>query len=761
MPESRNNSPSFVGPPQKEHIDIIVTEYPAPLGGLLGIERQKKATDMAEAAEQQFSVSLANIQRLIGSCNPMQLLAHFGYYDQIIFNGSRKTEDYQPVEQNAIEWLQALILQVPEDQINANSLNQPSAKTLIDLNEELHKAKYGFAWKRLGRGSSKPNDSLAAELVRQHTAFVRNEGYPSQIKRMRRGVFSPIDEEFRQREGHSLSELDAALWRLTELFEQRLNADRAERHEILRQKSTPAIIEAFSKLIQQDPHRVASDMKSFAHDRDAVCCAVLNHIDSRNFRHFYFNAEEFQNLFERPVDLALCKKLLKNMSIGWGELKGLNPEHFILANPIWKKPLIAVGNDQYFLPIAGMVQSFGLDVLESALTDHPDLEKKYRSKARADFLEKSVEEIVRNTIPNGQVFRGLKWRDNSGREGETDILVILDSHALVLECKSGAVRDRARRGDFVALKQELKELIDEPSTQGKRFGDFILSNRSLMNLFDSQGVSHQINFSGLLRVTTVNVLLDYVGPVATQFGLLKETGIRSDSMSPVATLTLHELECVVEILNQPALIFHYFRRRAELEANCEPFSDEFGLLALYLASSFDIGDFEGRDHGRLTIPSLQQELEPYFMGKELGLARLKPAPKLTQWWKDMLEKFEQRKFLGWLEVSYTLLCTNFERQTEFEAQCEKLVEEVWSSLQGNRNDTCIMINGGKGSRVAIIGVVIGNQTREEARELVQDRIAMVVEQHNVNRLIAICISTTSDAYPYLAVYFHCPELEAP
>ena len=760
MLSGKGENPFLRGKPAKEHVDFVFHEQSDLFGGLQGADREMALAEIARNAEQQFSASLENIQKAIRIYNPFQLLAHFGYYDQLVLESAAENPEYEPVEQSAVEWLQALILQIPEEEINATLENEPDGRVLTELNKELHRAQKGFGMKRIGRKVSEPAVSHAAELIRQHTAFVRNEGYPSQIKRMRHAIFSPLDDEFEKREGIKLSEYDAALWRLTDFFKEKLDSDLLERRKILRHDSPAAIIAAFSTLIGEDCDVVAADMAHFSHDIEAVRRAITFFIDSRNYRHFYFKAEQFQSLFDRPVGLGVCKRILKGMSITWGALHNLNPEHLILANPVWKKPFIDVGNDSYFLPIVAMIQSFGLDVLENALEVHQDLKTKYRSRTRAEFLEKRVEELVRKAFGKGRVFRGLKWKDDEGKEGETDVLVVLDGHALVFECKSAAIRARAQRGDPAALKQELKQLIEEPSLQSRRFEEAVLAKRSKVKLVDVSGVSHEIDFSGLLRVTTVNVLLDYVGPVATQFRLLKDAGVHGETASAVATIALHDLECVLDILNRPALAFHYLRRRAELETNCEIIAiGELSLLALYLGTSFDLGDFEGAESHKLMVPNLNKELDPYFMGQELNVTAVRPSLKLTPWWKDMLEKFEKKAFPGWVEASYTLLCTSYERQSEFEKLCETLKEEVLTKSGIDHDNTCIMINGGKGGRVAIIGIAIGKQTREEARRLASDRISMVEDEYEAVRSLAICYSAAGLEYPYLGVYSHCPELE--
>ena len=608
-----NENPYLKGKSPKKHIPFVLKEED-PLRRLDEDQRKAVIKALGKSAQQEFTKHLQRLQMLVREYNPFQILAHFAYYDQLFLDGSGESHGYTPTEQSAVEWLQALVLQVQESDISRVLDEGPFGEPLLQINASLHAAFKGFGLMRLGRDTEETDSALAAELMRQHTAFVRNDGFPSQIKRLHREILRSLDAEFRAREGYSLSMLSEALWKLLKLLENRINDDFAMRRQVIGQSTAKQIIAKFAEITEQTPESVEKDMAEFSKDKQAVTAAVINWLDWRNFRLFYFKEAEFSSLFPPELDPETIRGILDDLSITLGGLSSGNPEHFILSNPVWTKPFISVGNGSFFFPFISMVQSFGLGMVEQALKKHSHLWAKYCSRVRAEFLEARTEEAVRKAFPMAQVFRGLKWTDDAdGLEGENDVLVLLDTHALVFECKSGRVRDRARRGDPAALKEELEKLIGDPSRQGKRFADYLLKKKAIIKLIDSKDVWHELDLRALLRATTVNVTLEYLGPVGIQHQLLRRSGLVSADAAPTATIPFHDFECILEILDSPPLAFHYFRRRAEIESANEIMTDEIGLLAMYLATSFDLGDFEGDETRKFVVPTMAEELTPDFM----------------------------------------------------------------------------------------------------------------------------------------------------
>jgi hypothetical protein len=428
---------------------------------------------------------------------------------------------------------------------------------------------------------------------------------------------------------------------------------------------------------------------------------------------------------------------------------------------VWTRPFFAVGGGSYYCPVIGLVQSFGLEIMEGLIRPHQDLWEKYGQEVRGRYLEDRTEALVRAAYPQAKVYRGLKWPGADGKDYENDVLVIIDNHALVFECKSGRVRALAQRGNPAAMKTEIEKIIGDPSRQGRRFAEYLLAQKRVVRLPDATGKMRELDLTSLLRATPVNITLDYVGHLGVQQRLLLSANLVSSDTALTATLPLHELENILELLDRPAISTHYLRRRSEIASANDMLAEENGMLALYLATGFDFGEAEGDPQHQFVVTGLGKKLDPYFRRKEFGKSVSKPTRRLRGWWSDLLAKFEAKQFPGWIESSHALLSVGYERQEQFEQLCKQLVRNVRTNWRDPlHNNTCVLIVGSPSWRTAVIYLVVKNQTREELHELVNDRMQRAVDSHGVKRAIVIATSAIERTYPYLGVYFHCAEMNA-
>src|SRR5262249_4858116 len=148
-------------------------------------------------------------------------------------------------------------------------------------------------------------------------------------------------------------------------------------------------------------------------------------------------------------------------------------DFLFLDNPVWVRPLIQVGPREFFWPMPELFHSFGIEMLESLIQSDEKLLKRYQDRIRPNYLEDEVAHLCKHAFPGSDVYRGLLWQDANGREGETDVLVLFDAIALIIECKSGRISKPGRRGAPERLQTEIRKLIEDAAKQSERFGEFL------------------------------------------------------------------------------------------------------------------------------------------------------------------------------------------------------------------------------------------------------------------------------------------------
>ena len=85
-----------------------------PFAALSDADRTAAIQNLAQHHSEVYASSLRRLNELCRRYNFFQLLAHFAYYDQLLLDFENENPAYSPVEQSAVELLQALILKIPE-----------------------------------------------------------------------------------------------------------------------------------------------------------------------------------------------------------------------------------------------------------------------------------------------------------------------------------------------------------------------------------------------------------------------------------------------------------------------------------------------------------------------------------------------------------------------------------------------------------------------------------------------------------------------
>lgn len=730
-----------------------------PFHGLTDEERLRLLSQIGKDARKQFEEACDKSSQLAEAVNPLQLLAHFSFYDQLI-SSPEHAEQYEPVSQPSVEWLQAMILRSALPKVEETLNTSPTPEVILEINKCLNMAEQAFMHMRLPEDRQPQAIEAAAEAIRSHTAFTRNEGRTSQLRRLHLEIFRPLDDAFRKREGFSLTDCADGLWKLVDAIEKRINQNLQVRQRIIRHSKPRAIIKAFAEYCNADPKAIAAEMSAYSSDRSSVRSAVWNWFDTDNFRFFFFRPEELRGLPLNETSADALISALERISHKFGDLKDTDPEKLFLDNPIWKRPLIALGEGRYYFPIPGVVQSFGIEILEELLSKHGDLRDRYLQKVRPTYLEANAEAMLRRFYPGARIWRGLKWKHLDGTTYENDLLVIIDSHALVLECKAGRLRSRALRGDPAALEAEIRKLIQEPSLQGQRFREFIASKRGIVHLVDSTGVTQEIDLRRILRTTLINITLDYLGWVGVNSQLLKSAGLLPQSAPLATTIPLHDVENILSVLDDHAASFHYLHRRGEISEHAYPLAGEDGMLELYLTSGFDFTGVADESNGQIHLLATGEPIKKYFLGLEKGSPIPKPGRRFVRWWVDMLAQFRQRGFPGWIEAAYILLCVSYEQQKAFEQSCNRVTKDTRLNWHGKHENHTIMLLSEPATKFAIAYIAVKNKPASEVRRLVTHLTRTLTSNHGADRILVITGSAADKVYPYLGAYFHSSELQA-
>lgn len=399
---------------------------------------------------------------------------------------------------------------------------------------------------------------------------------------------------------------------------------------------------------------------------------------------FTFTAEHCAASLADGTSVTQLQRVLDDLSFRFGDLAGENPEHLMMQSKIRTRPMIAVDEGTYFVPILGLFNSFFVEIIESWLRTHPDLKDRYHRR-RASYLEDSLNSLLVASFPGSIIHTGITWTDQSnGKTYENDCLVVCGPLAIVFEAKSERVDDVAKRGGIRTLEDHYETLVSEPAEQATRLAKLLEEGAGVTHFRTTSGGEFDLNLSSIRRALCVSVTLDWFPAATLCWKQLLEGDLVSRDARPAINVSLADLLVVLEVLESPARRLHYFWRRAEWESTVEYVGDEEDLLVYYLSGGLAILRKEdGSPIDGMMLYGNSQELHRYYMAEWMESEDLPPRPRriLSDWWSSIIGRIELIDQPHRWDIACVLLDLDYEGQVEFERQFDDVVQTV--SREGN------------------------------------------------------------------------------
>lgn len=600
--------------------------------------------------------------------------------------------------------------------------------------------------------------------MRSQTFAIRNWAYPDQTYAHLRGLFTGRLDEILSREydGASVVRLIDALAALAEETNVRLNAHLARLGPAIRAATYEQCYEEYQKafnLVRDDTDEMrdvfvrmcGSDLRSFK-------ALLMTHSDLFLDQVFTFSMDDIMRVYGDDLHRAGVLKMIKKFSHRFSDLAGRDPNRFLFSNPVLVRPFIEIGEGTFFWVLGGILAHTLPAMLEGLI---PPAERERYSAQRATYLENTVESLVRKAFPDGHIYRGSQWRPSptDPTQYENDLLLVIDSTAIIFECKSHLVDAPARRGAEFRLIDTLEDLVVSASDQAQRFAEFLKANRQAHEFSTRSGTVNRVNTTRLVRFIPISITYENLGFVSANLKEAVAAGLIEPGHSLVPSICITDLETMFEVLDSQAQRIHYLARRAEIEKTMKYYGDEMDLLAFYVESGFNVGELEDGDTF-ISLAMKSKELDPYFVAKADGVSVPKPSLQLTEWWQDVLSKIEDVRNEFWTEVAYVLLSIGYDDQKKFERGFHKLADRVDRGKVEHTHNWMVLLSGTRAKRqYAVLGFPYTSIDRTVRNDMMKHMVAEVDEKTPVAGAVVLGLDLNAIAYPYnVLVYIpgHAP-----
>lgn len=299
--------------------------------------------------------------------------------------------------------------------------------------------------------------------------------------------------------------------------------------------------------------------------------------------------------------------------------------------------------------------------------------------ARDKFLEATVAETLARIFGSANVFPNLHYRvSEAGLEKncELDGLVLFGDSLLLVEAKAGALGASARRGGE-SLVDDFKTLVATAYGQQCRARSYIES-AGRVSFYDHKNMEVlAIRQADFRHVFFVTVTLDDLGSVAANLPLLEPLGVLDGEDWPWV-VSLPDLVTIVEVVDSPGLFLHYLHQRLRLNTLPTIASvDELDYFMHYLDRSlwFPEGAVQG-GRRELFVGTFTQDLDQYYLGREVGSAAPKPRPAIPPQVRTLIDHLPATAGKPTATATFSILDTDGETRTRIAAEVDRCDQEA-------------------------------------------------------------------------------------
>jgi hypothetical protein len=712
-------------------------------------------SEYARESEVKFKDYLAEVQELLRQVDPLSLMSQLAWYG---LSGGLSQDGKisawnsdKGFSQANVELVQALSLQLAPDEIGAGLVTPDHVQRCFD---NLPKLSQAFAARRMAALGQQLSDqqksiSLLQEHLRAHTHIVRNWGYADAVKRMLNSLASYFDAEFLSQIGVSATQILKVFQYLLETSENRGNLRYRKLKEVFRRDTVEEAFRTYNILFGCDRSDEGDFILKTKRDKvgfEQLKFLLLTHSDLLLREVYTFAAGKIAE------DLHMASEkvnyIMGEISFPLGALADKKPESMLLDNPIWMKPVIHIGDGQFFCPLPMVPFSFAFHILSAIAKKSQRLKRAYHA-GKAKFLEDEIGRLFGKSFSGCEIRSSYEWRDGD-KVFENDLLVRIDSHLLIIEAKSNSISWPALRGAPERAKRHIQEIILESSEQSWRLASRLREVLLRPELQAKLLPNFPLELQSVHTVLRLSVTLEDFAVIQTNQHLFDGTEWIPEGHRLAPCILLADLELVFEMLDSVAQKIHYLRRRSELAENMVILAEEISLLGFYFGTGFNIGLTEfGND--KLVLHGMSKAVDEYCMARAEGIVRDKPRLRLTSWWRSILSNIEERRFCGWTDIASILLNCSYEEQQKCEAMFAQLRSDIHRTYKDPKHLCSVSYIPHKHRSDALMLYGFKGGQKGRRCSIMEDLSEQAFEQVHVQRCLIIGTNIDDPPHPFTTI----------
>lgn len=420
--------------------------------------------------------------------------------------------------------------------------------------------------------------------------------------------------------------------------------------------------------------------------------------------------------------------VLQALATGWG-VDGSLFERF---EHVRRRPYLRAGSGLYVCTYPGSDLWALRGLIERNIADAGGKHFERWQRRRAAAVENRAKELLTQALAPDETHRGLEYVSADSR-GEIDVLLRRDDVLLVVETKAGGLTPSGHRGGD-RLITRLDDLLRKAAEQAASARAAVLGGAvQLTRRSDHQAVT--LDGERIREVHPIVVTLEDLSVVAPVLWQLAGTRLLPGGVETPWVVSLTELEVISDLIEYPAQLVHFLRRRARLnQIGGRIASDELDWFMHYLSRNLY---FEHDDPDLFQqFPSLTDPIDAYYLHRK-GL-RTRPAPKpqqnLSHDMRKMLQYLETQRPNGHVAAACMLLDLSPDARKQVLKDLDRLARRARRRDAVQRG---VYVAGARDGTTLVTVVVVPQGCEDRLLDCMDVHLRDQLELHHADRALSL------------------------
>ena len=255
--------------------------------------------------------------------------------------------------------------------------------------------------------------------------------------------------------------------------------------------------------------------------------------------------------------------------------------------PIFKRPFLKLDGRYYCFELYSLFDHLYRVIQHIIIRTKPEYTEEWNKKQK-NTSEHLPFDLFNILLPNARVYRPVYYRwyvgdkEKNKQWCEADGLLIYEDHLFIIEIRAGAFTYTPPATDFPAYITSIKNLLFKPAEQGKRFLEYLNSEKDVTIFDESHSEIGKISKSNFEHITICTITLDHFTELAAQAQHLKKIGIDIGE-NPVWAISIDNLREYSDVFDNPLIFLHFVEERMRaFQSDIIQVEDELDHLGLYL-----------------------------------------------------------------------------------------------------------------------------------------------------------------------------------